>query len=330
LYSCIDANTLVKMERRGQNAKRRDRGRRKLSASGKHTRFSRPLHGFTLVELLVVIAIIGILVALLLPAVQAAREAARRSQCSNNLKQCGLALQLYHNANRSLPPGWIAYEPVTGELDPEGERGWGWAARLLPYLEQANVFEVLVHVDLPIGDPANQLARRTVLPIYRCPSDFPESEIWEMEGEDEIELDLEVALSNYVGVFGTDDIEDDPDNGDGSFFHNSATSFRKITDGLSNTLLVGERSSQLGNSTWVGMVPEAEEAMDRILGVCNVQPNSVEQQEEGEIDGFSSLHPSATLFLRADGSVFLMQEAIDLESYRALATIDAGEAISSL
>ena len=137
---------------------------------------------------------------------------------------------------------------------------------------------------------------------------------------------LQLALSNYVGVFGTEDIEDSPDNGVGSLYHNSRVEFRHITDGLSNTLLVGERSSELGYSTWVGVVPEGQESMDRILGVCNVLPNSVEQEQAGEIDGFSSFHTTGTIFLLADGSVHWVEENVDLNVYQAMATI-AGEEV---
>ena len=285
--------------------------------------------GFTLVELLVVIAIIGVLIGLLLPAVQAAREAARRTKCVNNLKQVGIAVQLFHDSNRSLPPGWVGYDPDTGQLDPEGELGWGWAARILPYLEQNNLISTSIHFEQPIEDPVNRDSRVTVLPIYRCPSDVPDSEIWDLTEEDEDEEEVgggnevivQLALSNYVGVFGTDDIEDAPDDGDGPLFHNSNIMLRQITDGMSYSFLVGERTSWLGFSTWVGVVPEGEESMDRILGVCNVLPNSVEQKQAGEIDGYSSFHTTGTIFLLADGSVHWVNEDIDLSTYQALATI---------
>ena len=292
--------------------------------------------GFTLVELLVVIAIIGVLVGLLLPAVQAAREAARRAQCANNLKQVGLALQLFHNSNGSLPPGWVGYDLETGELDPEGELGWGWAARILPYLEQGNLSSHSIQFDQPIEDPVNADSRVTVLPVYRCAADTPDSEIWDLTEEDEDEAEsgggsqaiVQLALSNYVGVFGTEDIEDAPSYGEGPLFHNSYTKFRQITDGLSNTFLVGERTSRLGFSTWVGVVPEGEESMDRILGVCNVEPNSIEQEQEGEIDGFSSFHTTGSIFLLADGSVQWVNEDINLSIYEAQATI-AGEEVAN-
>ena len=127
--------------------------------------------GFTLVELLVVIAIIGILKALLLPAVQAAREAARRMSCSNNLKQIGLALHNYHDSFKRFPPGWRGYDRVTGGPFWLGEPGWGWASALLPHLEQNTVSDALIRFELPITDPANARARVKHLAVFRCPSD---------------------------------------------------------------------------------------------------------------------------------------------------------------
>src|SRR5262245_30971309 len=119
---------------------------------------------FTLVELLVVIAIIGVLVALLLPAIQAAREAARASQCKNSLKQLGLALHQYHDASNQMPAGWIGNGP-------EGPPGWGWTTALLPYFEQKNLAESGIKFNLPIDHAQNQAARETVLSLLLCSSD---------------------------------------------------------------------------------------------------------------------------------------------------------------
>jgi len=119
--------------------------------------------GFTLVELLVVIAIVGTLVALLLPAVQMAREAARASQCKNQLKQIGLATHQYHDTMGRLPPGWIANQP-------EGVPGWGWASSLLLYLEQVPL-DGSINRSLPIAHSTHQQARETVLPVLICASD---------------------------------------------------------------------------------------------------------------------------------------------------------------
>jgi prepilin-type N-terminal cleavage/methylation domain-containing protein len=121
--------------------------------------------GFTLIELLVVIAIIAILIALLLPAVQQAREAARRTQCKNNLKQIGLALHNYHDAHDCFPFGWGGTRPATGSP------GYSAISQLLPFFDQAPLYNT-INFSLPLTDPANDVPRRQELPILRCPSDF--------------------------------------------------------------------------------------------------------------------------------------------------------------
>ena len=276
---------------------------------------------FTLVELLVAIAIIGILVSLLLPAVQHAREATRRTSCRNNLKQTGLAMQMYHGNFLTLPPGWLAYDEDTLLPDPEGERGWGWAARLLPFLDQDDVLEDLIDLELPITDPENDDARAAVFSFYFCPTDEHDL-TWIIEDEDSGEPITDLASSNHIGVFGTFDIEDNPEVGDGVLYFQSRTRFADVTDGLSNTLMVGERSAFFGHSTWIGVVPEGAESMDRILGVCEEapNPNPFEFDDDGEIDSFSSMHIAGTQFVLVDGSVHWLSRTIDLDLYHALAT----------
>ena len=291
---------------------------------------SRSRGGFTLVELLVVTAIVAVLMALLLPAVQQAREAARRTSCKNNLKQIGLALHHYHDVWQTLPPGWIGLNPATGRPDPEGLPGWGWAARILPQLEEQNALGGLVNLNSPIAHPGNRIARLTPLVIYLCPSD-PGTIVWEIEDANGAGVLVELAKSNYVGVFGTFDIEDAPAAGEGLFFHNSRLRFAQISDGLSRTLMVGERSSFLGYSTWTGVVPDGEEAMDRIVGICDLppNPNPEEYEEEGEMDDFSSYHMTGTQFLFADGSVKWIGQEINVNLYHALATRAGGEVVGS-
>lgn len=290
---------------------------------------------FTLVELLVVIAIIGILMALLLPAVQAAREAARRLSCTSNLKQIGLALHLYHDTQRSLPAGWDAYDPATGKPHWFGETGWGWAAKILPYMEQRALFETKVHFQLPITDPQNDEARVVTVANFRCPSDYPTP-------EPDFELPaggiflgsvgttytpVKLAIGNYIGVFGTidphDSLVDNVAKGDGLFVHHCWRSFDNIRDGLSQTLMVGERSSQLAPSTWVGSVTGGAHAPARIVGVATFPPNS-KKEEEHWSHNFSSMHPMGTNFLSADGSVRMISDSIAEQVYHALCTY-AGE-----
>ena len=290
--------------------------------------------GFTLVELLVVIAIIGILIALLLPAVQAAREAARRSSCTNNLKQIGLASHLYHDVNRCLPPGWIANHPTSGQPYWLGQPGWGWGVRLLPFLEQANVSDNLIDFGTVMTDAAHAEARVTVLATYICPSD---------SGDDTFVLkpgpmpapsystgfaDTDMAKSNYVGVFGTLQMlgvcgGSGDCVGNGSIVFQRPFRFRDIRDGLSNTFIIGERSSEHSTSTWLGVFAGAAHAPGRIVAVATMPPNSV----TGAAFNFSSYHPSGTNFLAADGSVKLLSETIEMSTYHALCTRADGDIV---
>jgi prepilin-type N-terminal cleavage/methylation domain-containing protein/prepilin-type processing-associated H-X9-DG protein len=288
----------------------------------------RSRRGFTLVELLVVIAIIGVLVALLLPAIQAARESARASQCKNNLKQLGLALHNYHDCLGSLPPGWAANQPV-------GLPGWGWSSSLLHYLEQHNL-ELSIQRHLPIADPANQQARESAVPVFLCGSDWHPKIVTIFggagTGADEafaanIEAGtplLRIARSNYVGMFGISEIEDAPAAGEGTFFFLSRTRFAEITDGLSNTLVIGERYAKQGNPVWAGVVQGANEAMARVVGVGDHVPNDPHHH----FDDFASYHPGGVHFLYGDGSVQRLNNQIDIAVCQALCTRAGGESVS--
>ena len=194
------------------------------SASRRHVDRRHP-RGFTLIELLVVIAIIAVLIALLLPAVQQSREAARRTQCKNNLCQIGLAIQNYEMAHNVLPPGSVnPTGPIRSE--PIGYH-MSWAVQILPYLEQQNVFR---SIDFAVGayDPRNEKSRKMVIPSYLCPSDFRHST-----------GDQGSSPSNFAGV--QHDVEAPIDNGNhGVFVLNLAVSMDSVTDGTSTTLFVGE------------------------------------------------------------------------------------------
>jgi len=294
--------------------------------------------GFTLVELLVVIAIIGILISLLLPAVQAAREAARRCSCCNNLKQVGLALHMYHDTNKQLPAGWVGYDPSTRLPHWFGLPGWGWGAKILPYMEQGSLYKSAVHFELPITDPANAGARVFPITTFRCPSDTGQKSFVLEGGEVYVGpgsfTPVELATGNYIGMFGTVDIHDvcpGPGGrceGNGTFFLNRGLRFSDITDGLSQTLFVGERSSKLAPSTWVGVVTGGLHGPARVVGAAAYPPNS-EEIPEYYFHNFSSFHPNGTHFLSADGSVRLIPETIDMAAYHALATRSAGDIVGS-
>lgn len=244
---------------------------------------------FTLVELLVVIAIIAILLSLLLPAVQQARAAARRSSCKNNLKQLGLAFHNYHAAHNTLPPGYVAGITSPGR-DPDtydAAPGWGWGTMLLPYLERNTIYDQ-IDLDAAIWTNSHADAIRTKISLFLCPS--------VSGGDDEFVIldaagnslviggqNLTVGRSHYVMSHGQEScwgecgsaltntiftsiqpftttvitgVNGDVSRiADGPFYRNSKTRFRDFTDGTSNSILGGEHSSKLSDKTWVGVVP---------------------------------------------------------------------------
>ena len=294
--------------------------------------------GFTLIELLVVIAIIGVLVALLLPAVQAAREAARRAQCINNLKQFGLALNVYEGSTLVLPPGYVSAFDTSGtDLGP----GWGWSAMILPQFEQAATFSA-INFAANIEVPANQTARLVVISSFLCPSDrvepsWPAVDRSYLTGAPTREI-CRIAPSNYVGMNGVS--EPGPD-GDGLFFRNSAVAYRDITDGLSQTLAIGERSHLLGPATWTGSVtgsllydsdgdhvgtPVVETGPGMVLG--HAGEGAGPGANRSEPNQFYSLHAGRGAdFLFADGHVAFLKSTMNYNVYKGLATRAGGETI---
>jgi len=287
--------------------------------------------GFTLVELLVVLAIIGILVGLLLPAVQAAREAARRAQCMSNQRQIGLALTNYESSHRRLPSGWVDWHQSK-------QPGWSWAHAILPFMEANAVYNSIDHRSA-IDAPINQSNLMQVIPTFICPSDIGgntfemgmethEEEEEEHEGHnvDEGTKLFRVAKFNYPGVFGTMEINDVPYNANGVFFGNSPIKFKDIRDGLSNTMIVGERSSRLGGSVWHGWITNAAEPGARFLGVADHAPNS----KIGHFEDFSSQHGAGIHIVFADGSTRMISDTIDLETYQAICTREGSEVVKNL
>ncbi|MCA9101954.1 MAG: DUF1559 domain-containing protein, partial [Planctomycetales bacterium] len=219
---------------------------------GRYASFTgrRGLPGFTLVELLVVIAIIGILIALLIPAVQSAREAARRSQCANNVKQIGLGLQNYASALGTFPPGTIMNPAGDPNLpaNTRGYIGWGWGALVLPFIEQGAVHDAFDFASPQgiVAFPGNA-AGGTLISGYLCPSAVGSGARWVeccsgfQNGPTPVD---DFRETNYAGV--ADSVNafyvatQGVSNGDGMLFNHAAIQFRRVSDGTSNTLLVGE------------------------------------------------------------------------------------------
>jgi len=294
---------------------------------------------FTLIELLVTIAIIGVLLGLLLPAVQAARESARRAQCTSNLKQLGLALQNYHASRRSFPSGYLSALDAAGN---ETGPGWGWAAVSLAYLEHAPLSSS-IDFRQAIESPANS-ARTRSLPILLCPSNDLTAPTWPAEVRnadgDPMSLICDVGFCAYVGMYGSTDT---CSKGDGMFFRNSRVRVQDITDGTSRTIAVGERAYRLGDATWVGAVTGAQmfpDSDDGEMAVPHLKPSLAmvlshvglgngPNSPLSEIDQFYSLHGDGANFAFADGRVVFLPGSIDYNVYRAMATRAGGEADSS-
>jgi prepilin-type N-terminal cleavage/methylation domain-containing protein len=292
---------------------------------------------FTLVELLVVLAIIGVLIGLLLPAVQKVREAASRTRCQNNLHQIGLALHNYHGTYGSFPPGFVCLQP---QANPNYTApGWGWAALLLPFLEQDNLYRQ-INFKVPVEDPSHLGVRTAVLSMFVCPSDYATG-LFTIEDANGAPL-AEAATNSYAASFGVGvDLDDELDEANGVFFRNSHIRVTDITDGSSTTFAVGERAALFTQTPWAGAVsngttrvtpgapvndPAAvEEAPTQVLAHVAVHtlndPNS-------DPEDFFSPHRGIGQFLFADGSVRAVAAGIDLATYQALATRDGGETVN--
>ncbi|QDU90922.1 hypothetical protein Pla175_43360 [Pirellulimonas nuda] len=298
--------------------------------SHSHFRPTRRLSGFTLVELLVVIAIIGILVALLLPAVQAAREAARRSQCVNNLKQLTLATLNYHDRAESFPSGYV--NRVKGS-NTQGE-GWGWGALILPDIEQAPLHDTLGVtsrlMEVARKDPTTRPIFLQELPAFRCPSDTGEALIgkpgnpWRRTDIGKAGHDDPAGAANYIAVSGWLDAGADRDN-NGIYFASNAprVSFRKLIDGSSKTFAIGERHGldNCNSGWWVGTINQGGRSAagpsmctGRVSEPLNLSIPCTDTScpiTDGCGEGFASLHPGGAVFSFCDGSVHFITEDID-------------------
>ncbi len=281
------------------------------------------LAGFTLIELLVVIAIIAILIALLLPAVQQAREAARRSSCKNNLKQISLALHNYQSTHNVFPIGVLGTSGSTSQ----NQKLTTWQTMLLPYVEQTSIY-TQYDFDVRFDHANNAAIVKAILPVYKCAS----------QPNDRLVNDL-YGPSHYVASAGLE-----PGTDDGLLFPMSSTRFRDVTDGTSNTIAAGEIAFEFGgwargaiNSGggggggsgqgfargvlrwWKASPGCAVPGMNPIQTTCS---GSVERQFQ-----FSSPHESGCQFSMTDGSARFISENIDLNVYQALITCSGGEVV---
>ncbi len=286
----------------------------------------RSRRAFTLIELLVVIAIIAILVALLLPAVQQAREAARRTQCKNNLKQIGLALHNYAEAMTRFPPGYVTYAAGTATTIATTP-GWGWPAMLLPYLDQQNLYDQ-INFKLPVQDPSNAAATSVFVSTFVCPSDsFPSGPFNIYSDAANTTLLLQAPPFSYCGCVGdkTSKVKNNSTTPwNGVLYPNSNIRFADIADGTSNTIAVGERAWAKVNATWVGaangafyqtgpankFAPTSTTAAVAVL----FHGNTINSTAGAEFDENSSMHSTGANFVFCDGSVRFIQNVQDSDT----------------
>lgn len=332
--------------------------------------------GFTLIELLVVIAIIAILIALLLPAVQQAREAARRTQCKNNVKQLGLALHNYHDTFLTFPPGGVS--SVTSGAP---YQGWGWNTMLLPYMDQAPLYNQFNFSNsMQVTITAQPTLMATQIGALRCPSDVGQNIVNFVNVAPTVPAAVTPGAtqtnmfgrSNYLGVVGWSITPVNPSgllqgvppqtaNYRGIFGANSKVNIGAMTDGTSNSIVIGERYSPnaggaagaiqpIGHGVWAGCGDPANvDGLASIFGdtaaTTNLAPNASATAlasgatsyringnnngtaSRGQTSGFGSLHVGGCHFLIGDGTVRYISENIDTTIYRNLGSINDGNPI---
>jgi prepilin-type N-terminal cleavage/methylation domain-containing protein/prepilin-type processing-associated H-X9-DG protein len=311
-------------------------------SEGKPARIPHP--GFTLIELLVVIALIAVLIGLLLPAVQKVREAAARSQCTNNLKQIGLALHSYHDADQSLPPGYSASGPyVDGANDTTP--GWGWATYILPYVEQNNLYSQF-NLSQPVESFSSVgMGIQTQLKIYVCPSDLPPTAPFAVLDAFGATV-VSAAPSSYAATCGPDASDVADPTGLGIFYRNSRTRFTDLSDGTSQTVMVGDRAWADSQGVWAGapsgavLRPGPRNPWQTVTAPapCLVLAHNnwinIKTDSDGGLDDFSGYHTGGVNLLFADGSVHFVHsitaEGQNHQDFWALGTRAGGEVIQSL
>ena len=291
--------------------------------------------GFTLIELLVVISIVGLLIALMLPAVQMAREAARKTHCANNLKQIGLALHNYMDSYKSFPPGYVS--SLRADLDDDGP-GWAWGAMILPHFEHDIIFR-LVDFSKPIDSEAAAKVRTESVTAYICPSDGEFESVIDIPNKKTDGIICQMAAANYVGCAGTvrPTCKICRDHFDGVFGRNHPIEPREMQDGLSKTIAVGERSAFWSSATMWGVVPDSKVVDHQqprkyaggpayVLGTTfkegfNIEEVPVDASEEQTFaESFGSQHPGGCFFLFCDAGVRFVWNDADPAVMNVLST----------
>jgi prepilin-type N-terminal cleavage/methylation domain-containing protein/prepilin-type processing-associated H-X9-DG protein len=303
---------------------------------------ARLLRGFTLVELLVVIAIIGVLIALILPALQSSREASRTTHCANNLRQIGFALSQHHDAYGKFPAGWVQ-APFTVPQGNVVQGGHGFGPFLLPFVEQAALAQIY-RWDKRSQGPENQPVASTQLKVLQCPSAAPDRWVTALEDSLNYGYGGRGACGDYTGIREIDvslielDIVDEPASNQGVLAKNYLTRMSDITDGASQTILVTEsagrpelwRAGQLvpdsyaRNGAWVGgtLIFGFGSTAD---GGTKPGPCAINCTNDHEAYSF---HPHGVNAAMADGSGRLLRADIDIRVFALLVT-RAGEEVAA-
>lgn len=303
---------------------------------------------FTLIELLVVIAIIAVLIALLLPAVQQAREAARRTQCKNQLKQLGLAMHNYHDTSLQLPPGTVKWNGDPGRTGPTSSYydDHGWYSQIGPYIDQAPWYNT-INFSAQMSDVSNDAARRAKISLYGCPSDGMKNNEWGSNT-------WARWRGNYVVNWGNTNYGQTASGavnfGGAPFSYRGSSNFAGITDGSSNTLMMGEIIASTVSPGWGGPISEIQIATGGQAFMAWLTPNSSACDQAwrlcpgaGDLNGISccnlasndvsqyfsarSKHVGGAHVVMCDGAVRFVSNNIDLNVWRNLSTSKGGESV---
>ncbi len=307
--------------------------------------YARRTAGFTLVELLVVIAIIGILIALLLPAIQAARESARRSQCVNNLKQIGIAMHNYVDAHKKLP-----YASTYCYSGGSCMQGSTWAAFILPFIEESTTYQ-LFNFNAPMNDPSNQQAVTTVVATYLCPSDPGSANPILPNRQPGYNNPVSVLAISYPTSMGPTQpdacpfcpnpnpasnnwccqgynfgAQAPPGNGVGMFMrYPRSITLREVSDGLSKTFMAGETIPS--HCSWNGAYDTNFSCYPTTIPLNTLISDNGVATDWWQDCGFKSYHPGGAGFVMGDGSVQFIDETIDFQLYNNLGTRAGGETV---